>query len=383
MVTVEAFSELLQVLYSAPLQHEQWQRFLALVSQHTQFTTGFFISADTRSGLAVLAQGGTEQDPALLQAYNRDYSKKDPFRTAIVRKSRANNPVGVYAESELVPDRQFLQSALYREVLARMGLRFAVITILALSTRRFDAISLWRTADLGPVDAESRRLLELLVPHVQTALEVRRILGATEQRLASAEAMANASSTATFVLTRHGRLQHCNTAAESLVRGRHGLSLLSGRLSADDARSNAELSKLLADAASLSLSPADPQPSHFLSFERPSGKRPLQMIATPLPETHRQRAQADLLLLVTDPEKPANFPDDVLRALYSLTPAEIEVANGLLMGYSSEEIACLRRISASTVRQQIKSLLSKTGTSRQSDMVRLLMTLPQVPVQTV
>lgn len=88
-----------------------------------------------------------------------------------------------------------------------------------------------------------------------------------------------------------------------------------------------------------------------------------------------------MLLLVTDPDKPSNIPDDALRALYDLTRAETEVANGLLMGYSPEEIGCLRRVSTSTVRQQVKSMLSKTGTSRQSDMVRLFMTLPQVPVQ--
>jgi hypothetical protein len=29
MVTLEAFSELLHVLYSSPLQQEQWQRFFA------------------------------------------------------------------------------------------------------------------------------------------------------------------------------------------------------------------------------------------------------------------------------------------------------------------------------------------------------------------
>jgi len=35
-------------------------------------------------------------------------------------------------------------------------------------------------------DADSRRLLDLLIPHVQTALEVRRVLGAGEERPARA-----------------------------------------------------------------------------------------------------------------------------------------------------------------------------------------------------
>jgi DNA-binding NarL/FixJ family response regulator len=71
-----------------------------------------------------------------------------------------------------------------------------------------------------------------------------------------------------------------------------------------------------------------------------------------------------------------NYPDEVLRALYGLTPAQTEVANGILTGYTLEEIAFLRKVSIGTVRQQVKAILSKTGTDRQSDLVRVLMTLP-------
>lgn len=382
MVSVEALSALLHTLYTAPLQPDNWQHFLTQVSQCTRATSGFFISADTRSGLAVLAEGGPDPNHALVRNYNRDYSKTDPFRIAVIRHSRQSNPVGVYAEDELVPARDFLESPLYRELLLPVDLRYAAISILALSVRRFDAISLWRTTESGPVDSDSRRLLELLIPHVQTALETRRVLGLTEQRLASAEAMANASATATFVLTSKGGIEHLNTAAEFLIGSNDGLTVSDDRLAACGTQANASLGRLLQEVSSPSFSVSDSQPSHFLSLERPSGKRPLQLIATPLPETHRQRSYADLLLLVTDPDKPPSFPDDALRALYDLTPAEAEVANGLLMGYSLEEIACLRRVSNGTVRQQVKGMLSKTGTSRQSDMVRLFMALPQVPTQT-
>lgn len=383
MVSAEALSELLHTLYSAPLQPDNWQHFLTQVSQCTKSTSGFFISADTRSGLAVLAEGGPDPNHALVQDYNREYSKTDPFRTAVIRHSRRNNPVGVYAEDELVPAQVFLGSLLYCELLSPVDLRYAAISILALSVRRFDAISLWRTSDAGPVDSDTRRLLELLIPHVQTALETRRALGLTEQRLASAEAMANASATATFVLTKKGGIEHLNTAAEFLIRSNDGLTLTDGRVAARGVQANSSLERLFHEVSSPSFSVSKSQPNRFMSLERPSGKRPFQLIATPLPETHRQRSRADLLLLVTDPEKPASFPDDALHALYDLTPAETEVANGLLMGYSAEEIADLRRVSTGTVRQQVKSMLNKTGASRQSEMVRLFMTLPQAPMQTI
>jgi DNA-binding NarL/FixJ family response regulator len=84
-----------------------------------------------------------------------------------------------------------------------------------------------------------------------------------------------------------------------------------------------------------------------------------------------------VLVLVTDPEREVSFPDTVLRELYGLTTAETEIANGLLTGFSVEEIAQLRRVSVATVRSQLKPLLGKTGTRRQADLVRVLSTLPR------
>lgn len=375
MVSLRAFSELLEVLYSAPLIRDQWKRFLTLVSDHTASHNGFFLSADTHAGLLAMAHGHGDRDAEVVSTYNEKYAQTDPIRTALIRRSRTESPIGAFTDEDLLPNHGLLATELYRELLAHSGLRYGAFMISALSVRRLDAISLWRTVDEGPIDADSRHLLRLLIPHVQTALEARRALGLAEQRLASAEAMANASSTATFVLNHEGLIHHLNTAAEALVRSGDGLTLTQGHLTSRITNDSEPLARLFRDAGSASLT--ESAPNRFLALARPSGKRPLQLIATPLPEEHRLRSHADLLLVVTDPEQPSNLTDAALQALYHLTPAEAEVANGLLLGYSSEEIACLRRVSASTVRQQIKSLLSKTGTSRQSEMVRLLMRLPQ------
>jgi DNA-binding CsgD family transcriptional regulator len=381
MVSVAVFSELLQVLYSAPLQQEQWHQFLKHVCEYTGSSLGVFIAGDTGTGLAVLAHGGTRDNSATVSLYNQRYAQSDPFRPAVVRRCRAGIPEGIYTEEELIPSNQFLQTEIYRGLLGPVNLRHAAITVLACTVRRMDVISLWRTPEEGPISTDARRLMDLLIPHVQTALKVRRALGAAEQRLADAEAMANASPTATFVLTRNGRVQHWNSAGESLVRVNDILRIADGRLTTCNQENDAALAKLFQDAVLPSYSLSGSRTNHVLSLHRPTGKQPLQLLATPLPESHRMRSQADLLLLISDPEKPPSFPDDILRALYDLTPAETEVANGLLMGYSLEEISCLRGVSAGTVRQQVKSMLNKTGTTRQSELVRLLMTLPQSPAK--
>lgn len=103
----------------------------------------------------------------------------------------------------------------------------------------------------------------------------------------------------------------------------------------------------------------------------------LQVVAHPLPPELAVQTGAEVLVLASDPEGRSEFTDAVLGDLYRLTPAEAEVANGLLMGFSLDEIASLRGVSVGTVRGQLKSILGKTGAERQSELVRILMSVPQ------
>jgi hypothetical protein len=113
MVALEAFSELLQVLYSAPLQQEQWQRFLALVSDHTRCQNSYFLSADTSRGLAALAQGGKLNDSAVLSEHNKAFARNDPFPAPFIREART----GVFTEDELLARDGILRIEIYREFL--------------------------------------------------------------------------------------------------------------------------------------------------------------------------------------------------------------------------------------------------------------------------
>jgi DNA-binding CsgD family transcriptional regulator len=371
MVSLEAFSELLEVLYSVPLQQEEWEHFLALLSKHTGSEFGVLLCANSRSALSIRALGGGDK-PFDQTAYNEQYAPSDPFRESVVR----NGYVGVFEDEELLPGDGLLETDMYRQLLEPAGLRYTTLLVLTVTIRRLEAITLARTPHQGRISEDCSRLLNLLLPHIRKALEIRHVLGVAQQRLAGAEAMVDASATATLLLNRQGRVLHRNAAAERLLQQSDALTLRDGVLSATGAHSRESLGRLFHDAA-LPVSPNwQSTPARALSLERPGRRQPLQLLASPLPPASRVRSNAELVLLVTDPEEPVNYPDDVLRALYGLTPAQTDVANGLLTGYTLEEIACLRKVSIGTVRQQLKSILSKTGASRQSDLVRLLMTLP-------
>lgn len=369
MISVESFSELLAILYSAPLHPEHWERFLDLLCEHTQSRSSFLLCADSRQNLSVRAQGGVRHDAAALAEYAANYAGRDPFMLPLIRSGR----IGVVDCEELLSRKALEESDMYRYLNAPRGYRYPGLVALTYTLRRFEVISFWRSGDEGYLDADSVRLLELLVPHIQSAMEIRQALGTAEARAEGAEAMADASATPAFLLGGDGEMLHANAAARGLLQEGDGLVVKEGSLHAAKSTMRKPLRALLqaayAGSGSLGFRLAKP-----LSLERPSGRRPLQLLASPAPGDGTN----GILLLATDPEKPIVLRDDVLREHYRLTKAETEVANGLLTGYSLEEIAALRKVRIGTVRDQVKTMLSKTKTAKQTEMVRLLLTLPRL-----
>ena len=82
------------------------------------------------------------------------------------------------------------------------------------------------------------------------------------------------------------------------------------------------------------------------------------------------------LLAMNDLVRSHAIPNQWLSQLFGLTPAESSVTNWLVSGRTIDEYAQHRGVSLETARSQLKAVLSKTGTSRQAQLVAALSRLP-------
>ena len=80
-----------------------------------------------------------------------------------------------------------------------------------------------------------------------------------------------------------------------------------------------------------------------------------------------------VLICISDPAAAASHPTATLAALFSLTAAEARLAADLREGLSLKAAAARRGVSVNTTRAQLTSIFAKTGTHRQSELMRLLM----------
>ena len=154
-------------------------------------------------------------------------------------------------------------------------------------------------------------------------------------------------------------------------RGRRADSSTTGRLRAADRGSQRRLAELIAGGGA--------EPEGVVRIPRPSGKPPYLLLRVPVPEDRtgvRDVRRPCSALVLHDPTAGSSCNTVVLRQLYGLTPAELKVAEGLLDIGSPAEIAARLGRSENTVRTQIKAVFGKTGTRRQAELVKLLLSLP-------
>lgn len=83
-------------------------------------------------------------------------------------------------------------------------------------------------------------------------------------------------------------------------------------------------------------------------------------------------ARGDCLLTIELPRDDMRETFQLVGQLYGLTTAEVEVLTALVKGMTAEQIAQLKVRTLATIRTQIHSLLIKTGSDRQADLVRLV-----------
>jgi DNA-binding CsgD family transcriptional regulator len=112
----------------------------------------------------------------------------------------------------------------------------------------------------------------------------------------------------------------------------------------------------------------------------PTGRgRPLMILASPVgggdfSDIPNQRAAA-AMLLICDPDRPAQIPAAWMMDAYGLTLAEVRAALSVASGTTISHTARRLKISVNTVKTHLRRAYEKTGTRRQADLSRMIATI--------
>ena len=300
------------------------------------------------------------------------------FSTRNIWQARAE-ALGMYKSGSimtsdtLVPQRDLRASEFYRTFLRPYDIHDLLAIVLHDGTTPpmpRTVVSIFRShrqPRFSKSDIESAREC---MPHLARAIEMNfRFADLRRREAISGVALARFAPALAY-FRRDGTLVSANRAAEVLFASRDGLMLAGARLIAIGPRDNELLQRALTAGG------AEP-----LRIDRPSGKMPYVAVAVLLPLDSVEppdARQPHVALLVYDSEATSELELGVLARLYRLTPSELRVVQALVAHGSAKAICRNTDMNRNTVRSQLNSVLKKTGTNAQAELVRLALTVAGV-----
>jgi DNA-binding CsgD family transcriptional regulator len=366
MVTVEDFSRLVSGIYAAALTPQQWGPAMRVV-QHT-------FDGSNASGLLMSDGSAWSIDnstlpPRIAQSYEEYYYRLDRVLAALEQ-----GPVGaVRTGTELMP--LVRRSEFYEEWLRPLEIDGGLFVRLTGGPRPtcFIVAAPRRTESFDT--PERAKLMTRLVPHLQQALRIQNRLTDFAHSSADLAGALEAVRHGVAVIGSGCLVLHLNSTAERILAAGDGLHSRAGCVAAGTNECDRKLQRaihfaVLNDGSNI---------RHGQSFacERPSGKRPYIIHVLPL---HRIGAdetstKATALVLIMDPEREIRPAAMLLRHVYGLTNTEAEVAVRMAHGSEVKQISEELSMSLTTVRTHLQHIFDKTGTHRQAELVRSLLTL--------
>jgi len=376
--TAASTDGLIANLYESIFDPSMLDDFLQELAVRTESRAVHLIVHDARTGTILLnaAGGVVGSSPEELAAIGRDYDENFPGLDYRLTHA-ASLPLGQWYQChEVFAPQRIRRERFFRDFLQKYDYRYFAGVKMGEGGGLTTYLGLNRRAEQGPHDEEDMRFLRGLTIHLTRASKLFYKTRSFRDQFAPTLGSLQYLPSSLFILDQWHRVLFANAAAEQLFLNDQGLSVIDGVLEVNAApmrkKFSDELEKVIATGV----------PSAVL-LKGPSGDRgsglPCYLLRLPeRPESYQLRGDPAALVLV--PRATPNPPEAValLRTLYALSRREADLAIAIANGATPQDYARDAGLEISTVRSQLKSVFIKTGTHRQTELVRLLSVLPRL-----
>jgi len=360
------FEALVGLIYQGPLEPVPWKSFVDRFRRMMNAMTAALILRPPSEADRGLGSEDGDIPAAWKTAYQDHFFALDPF---------VDLPTGEPTTlEELVPLDELKKSDFYTQYMEPMGALYA----LAVDVREPDGLEarLRAARPIGSRDfgIEEKTLCARLVPHLERALQIHGRLQSIESERDLYADTVDQFAVGTILLDEDCQVVRMNHAAERVIRAQDGLTLREGKLHTADRSSSSELELLIKEALAAQRA-KQPSVVKVLSLERPSGRGNIGLLIRPVPKSHwaDDKVGPAVAVFIRQPDDGPVVSPEILQNLFAFTKAEASVACLLAEGLSVEDTARTLGSSIHTTRAHVRSLFSKTGVSRQTELVILVL----------
>lgn len=367
-------AQLVEDIYAAAVDAGGWAQVMGRLQQQFSCRAVGLYTSDLASGHVSQIQL-RDMDPAWVDDYIQHHMLDNPWLAV-----PALQVPGIIRTDESLDQHHgqpgyYRRTAFYNEWMKPQRYHHSLSTVLYSKHLLRTKLVMYRSRRPGPFGSEEQQRFAQLAEHLGRAVGLAHRLALRQAGLASSSDALDRLNIGMVFLDQGLRVMQANRFAEGLFRQDGSLSISDGRLKARHRDDQRRLHQLLQGALAIHLGQSS-RPPPTARLRRATDQRPLQVTAIPL---SRRRAnpfllhQAAMVLMVTDPALKTGLPGEWLQQRYGLTAAEVRLALSLMDGLGLREAASRNRLTYETARSYLKIIFQKTGASRQSQLVSLLL----------
>jgi DNA-binding CsgD family transcriptional regulator/PAS domain-containing protein len=361
---------LIETIYDAALDEALWPSVLRQMIAITDSQAASFYTLDSAEQLRL----------PIFEYINFDAGFIDEYLDCMTPYDPTNQYIAAHPGERIVHDASFITEAekdrhLYYDWHHRYSdTRHRVVGVVSPLCHVQSGIALHRTRAKGDFEPQTIRQFSALFRHIERALEIGTRLGTLGCLQQVSLDLLDRNPLGIFLLDNYGRIILANRAARALGEADDGIVLAAEGIVLCRALDDRRLQRLIAEALKTS-DGMDAPPGGAMLAKRPSRKRPYSILVSPLSRATfaMTRLRPAACIVIADPEKSGTLPSDRLRTLYGLTPAEARLATRLATGEDLRAAAASLGIGYATARTQLSGIFRKTETSRQGELIMLLL----------
>jgi len=362
-MSIAEFDSLIAMVYGAVGRPDVWSEVLAAISQLMNAERALFYIQDIKAN-RLLFSSSHAIDPAILAIFEQRH-----LNSPISFPARLNESGSTALSSRpAVQPAELEQSVAYREVLKPLNIYHGSGALVLREENAVGVFAAMRSREAGFFTDEEDDIIVRLTPHLSRAAQLHYRFLATELERAAAAGVLDRLTHAVVVCDGEARVLLANAVARNMLAQKRGLRTVGDRLAGGTAVQSNELVEAIRavvdrdrDTASVVFDTADE--TFRVLISRASAELRLGL-----------RPQADLALVsFSDPAADLAASAEVLRDALKLTDAEARAVLGLAHGKTMQAIADSFGVSLNTIRTHVAAAFSKTGTSRQADLVRTVL----------
>jgi DNA-binding CsgD family transcriptional regulator/PAS domain-containing protein len=346
-------SDTIGIIYDAVLKPECWQDALARVCRALDAKAASVNVIDPIEGRAsMFVEYGT--DPTWTALLLSKYAAMSPIGAAVLMAD-LDQPVGAF---DFVDEKEYVESRFDTEWCAPQGYYDLLGAVIAKRPREVGSISATRTLHKGKFGEAERRFVAVIAPHVRRAVTISGLLERRGLENGALVSIIDQLAVAVVIVDRNGKVHRANPAGDAMCADGAIIMVRGGKLTFASPEANQGLQSAISDnASSPQLFPARNGPDH-------------RYIAAVLLAEPKSGLFA-VLINQQEPEMPAFGKH--LAQLFGLTPREVSVLLLLLENKTIDEAAAALGISEDTGRTHLKRILTKTGSTRQAELIQTVL----------